>query len=107
MSSSTISLFNLTIGDPFKPLQVSKYNTQNLVLQASARIASKIPSTTFNKYSSAQYTEDRNLWQTVFVDINGNEEMTYKILVPKISTTTEYLSTYQPFGVKQDWVISI
>jgi hypothetical protein len=107
MSSSTISLFNLTIGDPFKPLQVSKYNTQNLVLQASARIASRIPSTTFNKYSSAQYTGDRDLWQTVFVDINGNEEMTYKILVPKISTTTEYLSTYQPFSVKQDWVISI
>ena len=108
ISSATINLFNITIGDAMKPLQVSNYNTSNLVISASARVATKILSTTFNKTSG--YNGETDLWETVYQEIIGNAENAYKFLNFEISTgdtNTETPSAYYPIKTGNDWVLVI
>ena len=105
LSSANINLFNLTIGDATKPLQVSNYNTSNLVISASARVATKILSTTFNKTSG--YIDETDLWETVYEEIIGNTENSYKFLNFEISSVTGTPSAYQPITTGNDWVLVI
>lgn len=104
VSSATINLFNITIGNALIPLQVSDYNISNLVLSASARIATQIPSTTFDKTSG--YSGEKDLWEIVYQDVIGNEENTYKFLNFKISTGTTNVTSY-PIETENKWILVI
>jgi hypothetical protein len=108
ISSATINLFNITVGDAMKPLQVSNYNTSNLVISASARVATKILATTFNKTQG--YTGETDLWETVYQEIIGNTENVYKFLNFEISSgdaNTETPSVYYPIKTGNDWILVI
>ena len=108
ISSATINLFNITVGDAMKPLQVSNYNTSNLVISASARVATKILATTFNK--TPGYTGETDLWETVYQEIIGNTENVYKFLNFEISsgdTNTETPLAYYPIKTGNDWILVI
>lgn len=108
VSSATINLFNITVGDALKPLQVSNYNISNLVLSASARVATKIPSTTFDKVSG--YTGETDLWEIVYEDVIGNTENVYKFLNFKISTgntNTGTITSYYPLATENNWILVI
>jgi hypothetical protein len=108
ISSATINLFNITVGDAIKPLQVSDYNTSNFIISASARIATKIHSTTINKTSG--YIGETDLWETVYQEIIGNTENVYKFLNFEISsgdTNTETPSAYYPIKTGNDWILVI
>lgn len=108
ISSATINLFNITIGDATAPLQVSDFNVSNLILSASARIASKILSTTFDKTTG--YTEDRDLWEIAYENVIGNPENTHKFLNLEISngiTNTQTPTAYYPVKTGNEWVLTI
>jgi hypothetical protein len=64
-------LFTLYIGDATKPFTVSPYVLNPIVLSATSNFKVHIPPTTFNLYSSAQYTGNRNLWSLVDSSANS------------------------------------
>ena len=107
-SSAVLNLFNITVGDAFKPLQVSNYNISNLTLSASARVATQILPTTFDKVSG--YNENTNLWEIVYEDVIGNTENVYKFLNFEISsgnTNTTTTTAYYPIVTENKWVLVI
>jgi hypothetical protein len=61
----TYSLFDLQIGDPAIPLNSGDLGKDYFYLYAKTNIIQNIPSTTFDNYSIAQYSKDRNLWSAI------------------------------------------
>ena len=112
VSNGYLDVFYLTVGDPYYPLNISDYEVESFILTASALVASKITDYTFNNYSLTAYTEDRELWDTVYSYCIGNEETTqqYKTLYSKvssISSQTGMLSTYDVLAVNNNYIITI
>ena len=109
ISSATINLFNITVGNASVPLQISDYTVSNLVISASARVATKIMSTTFDKITG--YVGETDLWETVYQDVIGNAENSYKFLNFKISTgitnTGTITSSYYPMMNENNWILVI
>lgn len=103
-SSATLNLFNITVGDAFKPLQVSNYNISNLILSASARVATQILPSTFSKVSG--YSGNTNLWEIVYEDVIGNTENVYKFLNYEISNGSTN-TTYYPIETENKWILVI
>jgi hypothetical protein len=110
VSNQTFDLFRLSVGDATRPLTISDYDKTTLVLSATAMVATKIPPTTFNKYTTAQYTEERDIWGTVYQMAIGNEDQPFKILfssVSSLSTQTETISAYDIFVTNDNWILKI
>jgi len=92
----TFNLFNINIGDKFKTLTVDNRNN-TMVLQASANVYKKVPSSTFNDYANNQYTNERDLWNSVnqitpfisSVNIKTNSD----VAIPSIFISTAYTLT--------------
>jgi hypothetical protein len=110
-SNSYVDLFTLNVGDPSIPLTISDYEIGSLTLTASAYISTKITSGTFNNYSSSQYTGNRDLWESVYQFVIGNNEQpSYKILFSEVNTITsgtETISTYNILSNENDYIITI
>ena len=92
----TFNLFNINIGDKFKSLTVDNRNN-TMVLQASANVYKKVPSSTFNDYANNQYTKERDLWNSVnqitpFIS-SSNIKTNSDIAIPSIFISTAYTLT--------------
>jgi hypothetical protein len=91
ISNGYVELFKINTGDPSIPLTVSDYGISNLVLTASATIASQITNYTFSKYTSSEYTGERNLWGISYQTVIGNENY------PTVSLFAKYENTFNIF----------
>jgi len=91
ISNGYVELFKINTGDPAIPLTVSDFGVSNLVLTASAFLASKITDYTFSKYTSSEYSEERNLWNTSYQTVIGNENY------PTVSLLAKSKNTYSIF----------
>jgi hypothetical protein len=109
LSNETYDLFKLSVGDSTIPLTISDYDQTTLVLTATAMVATKIPPTTFNRYTSSEYIEDRDIWGTVYQMAIGNEDQPYKILfsrVNSLSTETQTISTYNILAANDNLILT-
>lgn len=91
ISNGYVELFKINTGDPSIPLTVSDYGISNLVLTASATIASQITNYTFSKYTSSEYTGERNIWGISYQTVIGNENY------PTVSLFAKYENTFNIF----------
>ena len=103
MSSQTYDIFRLSVGDSTIPLTISDYDESTLVLTATAMVATKIFPTTFANYSSSEYTEDREIWGTVYQMALGNDNQAYEILFSSIDT----LSSYNVLAVNDNLILDM
>ena len=58
---------------------------------ASAFLVSKITDYTFSKYTSSEYSDERNLWNTSYQTVIGNQNY------PLVSLLAKYKNTYSIF----------
>lgn len=111
-ANAIFDLFKLSVGDASIPLTISDFDQSTLFLTATASVATKIPPTTFNNYTSSQYTEERDIWGTVYEIAVGNEEFSteqYKILftsVNTLSTETQTISTYDVLAANNNIILT-
>jgi len=85
-------LFILNVGDASIPFNVSPYKFNSLVLTASATVPISIPSSTFNGYTTAQYSGSRDLWSTIYQVISSER---HSLVAYSTSVKPEiYLSSY-------------
>ena len=92
ISNGYVELFKINVGDPSIPLTVSDYGISNLVLTASANLASQITDHTFSKYTSSEYIGERNLWDIAYQTVIGNENY------PTVSLFAKYENTFNIFN---------
>jgi hypothetical protein len=65
--NGTYNLFKLVIGDPAIPLNSGDLGLDNFYLYAKTNVLQQIPSSTFDNYTTVEYSKDRDLWNTITV----------------------------------------
>lgn len=96
-------LFHIDVGDETQGLTVSPYKFNTLVITASATLPVTIPSSTFNNYSSSEYTDQRDLWEVVDQTISSDPTtlVVYSTSVrPEIFVSSYYNLTSEQFFIQ-------
>lgn len=68
-SNGIYQLFNLSIGDATKPLNINPYVYNTLKLRATATFPIQIPDSTFGLLSLSDYDANRDLWSKYYQEV--------------------------------------
>lgn len=98
----SLDLFNLSVGDPAVPLNVSGTDNNTFILSASANVLAQIPPSTFGHYNNNQYTGNRDLWNPVNYTLTSPSFTINANLTSAIPNV--YISNYYTITGENIWV---